>query len=164
MGLQSALSRLQIMALWIARTPQQKQQWKLICQIHRLKDKFIYLAISIYYEVHDLLHEAISREGEFQDLHEDITAAASYPAPAEEQSLPSENHPVTGKSIEARVLQKLLSEREYQTLRVSAPDYTSYSLGGGHMVMNTHEWRLLQEIIYLYQLLGWTYWAYEDTH
>lgn len=114
--------------------------------------------------MHNLLYEAVSREGEFQDLYENIAAAASiglkkfkkyynlidgldayyialildpqfktlllerelgettalmiikyikellyeqYPASAEEQSLPSEDHPVMGKSIEARVLQKL---------------------------------------------------------
>lgn len=40
-GMHSVLSRLRIMSLWIARTPQRKQQWKLICQTNRLNDKFI---------------------------------------------------------------------------------------------------------------------------
>ena len=30
-GPQSPLARLRIMALWIVRTPQRKQQWKIIC-------------------------------------------------------------------------------------------------------------------------------------
>lgn len=146
-GPHSALARLRIMALWIARTPQRKQQWKLICQTNRLKDKFIEydvdtrwnstyrmlkdalgakpqirkwiehqtylppftaedwdhleqienllakfdeftlvvskrqpqisLAIPIYYELHDVLNNAASREEEFSDLHPDISAAAS---------------------------------------------------------------------------------------
>ncbi|KAJ5085382.1 hypothetical protein N7532_003037 [Penicillium argentinense] len=146
-GPQSPLARLRIMALWIARTPQRKQQWKIICQSNGLKDKFIEydvdtrwnsthrmlrdalnakqqikkwihhqldfppfsaedwdrlqqiegflarfeeftltvskrqpqitLAIPIYYELHDLLHDAASREGEFSDLHLEISAAAA---------------------------------------------------------------------------------------
>ncbi|ODQ74001.1 hypothetical protein LIPSTDRAFT_71089 [Lipomyces starkeyi NRRL Y-11557] len=128
-GPHSALARLRIMA----RTPQRKQQWKLICQTNRLKDQFIEydidtrwnsthrmlrdepkqqikkwiehqtylplftaedwdhlqqienvlakfeeytlavskrhpqisLAIPIYYELHDILLDASSREGEF---------------------------------------------------------------------------------------------------
>ena len=40
-GRHSALSRLRIMALWISRTPQRRQQWKLVCQSNGLKDKFI---------------------------------------------------------------------------------------------------------------------------
>lgn len=151
MGPQSALFRLRILTLWIARTPQRKQQWKqqwkLICQSNRLKDTFIEydvetrwnstyrmlsdalkakqqikkwvehqtyfppftaenwdrlqqlerflarfeeftlavckrqprisLAIPIYYELHDLLHDSASREGEFCDLHPEIAAAAA---------------------------------------------------------------------------------------
>lgn len=146
-GPQSPLARLRIMALWIARTPQRKQQWKIICQSNRLKDKFIEydvetrwnsthrmlrdamnakqqikkwidhqvdfppfsaedwdrlqqiegflarfeeftltvskrqpqitLAIPIYYELHDLLHDAASREGEFSALHPEISTAAA---------------------------------------------------------------------------------------
>lgn len=29
------------MALWISRTPQRRQQWKVLCQSNRLQDKFI---------------------------------------------------------------------------------------------------------------------------
>jgi hypothetical protein len=146
-GPQSPLARLRIMALWIARTPQRKQQWKIICQSNGLKDKFIEydvetrwnsthrmlrdamnakqqikkwidhqvdfppfsaedwdrlqqiegflarfeeftltvskrqpqitLAIPIYYELHDLLHDAASREGEFSALHPEISTAAA---------------------------------------------------------------------------------------
>lgn len=146
-GPQSPLARLRIMALWIARTPQRKQQWKIICQSNGLKDKIIQydvetrwnsthrmlqdavnakpqikkwiehqtyfppftvedwdrlqqiegflarfeeftltvskrepqitLAIPIYYELHDLLHDAASREGEFSTLHPEISVAAA---------------------------------------------------------------------------------------
>lgn len=146
-GPQSALARLRIMALWVARTPQRKQQWKIICRSNGLKDKFIEydvetrwnsthrmlrdaidakqqikkwiehqpyfppfttedwarlqqiegflakfeeftltvskrepqitLAIPIYYELHDLLHDAASREGEFSDLHPEVSTAAA---------------------------------------------------------------------------------------
>jgi hypothetical protein len=37
----------------------------------------ITLAIPIYYELHDLLHDAASREGEFSELHPEISAAAA---------------------------------------------------------------------------------------
>ena len=40
-GLQSALAWIQIMALWILRTPQRRQQWKVTCQANGLNDKFI---------------------------------------------------------------------------------------------------------------------------
>ncbi|GCB25499.1 putative AC9 transposase [Aspergillus awamori] len=40
-GLYSVLSRLRIMSLWITRTPQRKQQWKMIYQTNRLNDKFM---------------------------------------------------------------------------------------------------------------------------
>lgn len=143
----SALARLRIMTLWIARTPQRKQQWKIICQSNQLKDKFIEydvdtrwnsthrmlrdalnakqqikkwiehqtyfppftaedwdrlqqievvlarfeeftlavskrqpqitLAIPIYYELHDLLHDAESRGGEFSNLHPEVSTAAA---------------------------------------------------------------------------------------
>lgn len=146
-GPQSALARLRIMTLWIARTPQRKQQWKVVCQSNRLNDKFIEydvetrwnsthrmlrdalnakqqirkwiehqtyfqpftakdwnrlqqiegflarfeeftlvvskrqpqvaLAIPIYYELHDLLHDATSREGEFSNLDPEISVAAA---------------------------------------------------------------------------------------
>ena len=146
-GMHSVLSRLRIMSLWIARTPQRKQQWKLICQTNRLNDKFIEydvdtrwnstfrmirdalqakqqikkwidsqtylppfttedwaclhqiesilakfeeftltvskrqpqisLAIPIYYELHDILNDAASREGEFSGLRADIASAVS---------------------------------------------------------------------------------------
>ncbi|GCB25878.1 putative AC transposase [Aspergillus awamori] len=40
-GRHSALARLRIMALWILRAPQRRQQWKVTCQAHGLNDKFI---------------------------------------------------------------------------------------------------------------------------
>ena len=40
-GRQSALARVRIMALWILRTPQRRQQWKATCQANGLSDKFI---------------------------------------------------------------------------------------------------------------------------
>lgn len=40
-GQQSALARIRIMALWILRTPQRRQQWKVTCQANGLNDKFI---------------------------------------------------------------------------------------------------------------------------
>ncbi|KAK9427533.1 hypothetical protein V1505DRAFT_358692 [Lipomyces doorenjongii] len=40
-GSHSALSRLRIMALWISRTPQRKQQWKILCRANNLKAKMI---------------------------------------------------------------------------------------------------------------------------
>jgi len=40
-GRHSALARLRILVLWIARTPQRRQQWKVTCQTHGLDDKFI---------------------------------------------------------------------------------------------------------------------------
>lgn len=40
-GRQSALARVRIMALWILRTPQRRQQWKVTCQANGLSDKFI---------------------------------------------------------------------------------------------------------------------------
>ena len=146
-GMHSVVSRLRIMSLWIARTPQRKQQWKVVCQTHRLNDKFIEydvdtrwnstfrmirdalqakqqikkwidnqaylppfttedweylhqielilakfeeftltvskrqpqisLAIPIYYELHDILNDASSREGEFSGLSPDIASAVS---------------------------------------------------------------------------------------
>jgi hypothetical protein len=144
-GPHSALARLRIMALWIARTPQRKQQWKFLCQSNKLKDKFIEydvdtrwnsthrmlrdalaakqqirkwinhqtylppftaddwvrlqqietvlskfeeftltvskrqpqisLAIPIYYELQDMLHDAIAMEGEFSGFDPDIASA-----------------------------------------------------------------------------------------
>jgi hypothetical protein len=141
----SALSRLRIMALWIARTPQRKEQWKVMCKANGLKSKFIEydvdtrwnsthrmlrdaieakqqirrwvaqqqylppfsaqdwhrlqqvetilqkfeeftftvskrepqisLAIPIYYELHDMLNDAASMEGEFSELDVDIAHA-----------------------------------------------------------------------------------------
>ncbi|KAJ6001162.1 hypothetical protein N7481_001571 [Penicillium waksmanii] len=38
---QSALARIRIMARWILRTPQRRQQWKVTCQANGLNDKFI---------------------------------------------------------------------------------------------------------------------------
>ncbi|KAJ5348632.1 uncharacterized protein N7506_001885 [Penicillium brevicompactum] len=146
-GMHSVVSRLRIMSLWIARTPQRKQQWKVVCQTHRLNDKFIEydvdtrwnstfrmirdalqakqqikkwidnqaylppfttedweylhqielilakfeeftltvskrqpqisLAIPIYYDLHDILNDASSREGEFSGLSPDIASAVS---------------------------------------------------------------------------------------
>lgn len=46
-GRHSALARLRILVLWIARTPQRRQQWKVTCQTHGLDDKFI------EYDVHN---------------------------------------------------------------------------------------------------------------
>lgn len=46
-GIYSVLSRLRIMALWILRIPQRRQQWKVICQTNRLNDKFIEYNIDI---------------------------------------------------------------------------------------------------------------------
>jgi hAT family protein len=40
-GRQSALARIRIMVLWILRTPQRRQQWKVTCQANNLNDKFI---------------------------------------------------------------------------------------------------------------------------
>jgi hypothetical protein len=37
----------------------------------------ITLAIPIYYELHDLLHDAASREGEFSNVHPEISVAAA---------------------------------------------------------------------------------------
>jgi hAT family C-terminal dimerisation region len=146
-GEQSALARLRIIALWIGKTPQRREQWKVVCQSNRLKDNFIEydvdtrwnstyrmlrdgikakqqikkwmdqctsftpftpddwsylqqtadflarfeeftltvskrkpritLALPIYYELHDFLNDAASKEGEFSDLHPEIVKAAS---------------------------------------------------------------------------------------
>jgi hypothetical protein len=146
-GQYSALARLRIMALWISRTPQRRQQWKVICQSNGLKDKFIEydvetrwnstyrmiqdalqakaqikkwiehqnqflpftpddwlqlqqiemilskfdefthlvsrrqsqisLAIPIYYELHDMLEDAASAQGDFLGLSSDIALAVS---------------------------------------------------------------------------------------
>lgn len=38
---QTALAKLRILALWIARSPQKRQDWKELCQIMNLSDKFI---------------------------------------------------------------------------------------------------------------------------
>ncbi|KAL3262695.1 hypothetical protein ABHI18_002508 [Aspergillus niger] len=146
-GRHSALARLRIMALWILRTPQRRQQWKVTCQTHGLNDKFIEydvetrwnstyrmiqdalqakvqvrkwiehqnqfppfsaddwlqlhqlhmvlskfdeftqlasrqqsqisLAIPIYYELHDMLEDAASAQGDFAGLSSDITSAIS---------------------------------------------------------------------------------------
>jgi hypothetical protein len=146
-GQHSALARLRIMALWILRTPQRRQQWKVTCQANGLSDKFIEydvetrwnstyrmiqdafqakvqirkwiehqnqfppfspddwlqlqqlevilskfneftqlvsrrqsqisLAIPIYYELHDMLEDAASAQGEFLGLSSDITSAIS---------------------------------------------------------------------------------------
>lgn len=147
MGQHSALARLRIMALWISRTPQRRQQWKVVCRSNGLKDKFIEydvetrwnatyrmiqdafqarpqikkwiehqnqfppflsedwsqlqqlelilskfdeftqlvsrrqpqisLAIPIYYELHDMLEDAASAQGEFAGISSDIAAAVS---------------------------------------------------------------------------------------
>ncbi|KAI9036752.1 uncharacterized protein KD926_001330 [Aspergillus affinis] len=147
MGRHSALARFRIMALWISRTPQRRQQWKVVCRSNDLRDKFIEydvetrwnstyrmiqdafqarpqikkwiehqnqfspfssedwsqlqqlelvlskfdeftqlvsrrqsqisLAISIYYELHDILEEAASAQGEFAGISSDIAAAVS---------------------------------------------------------------------------------------
>jgi hypothetical protein len=139
------LARLQILALWIDRSPQQRQSWKENCnylnlpnkfikydvdtrwnstfymlndgiqarhqinrymeletslppftssdwiqleQVHRVLSKFneftllisckkpqISLSVPIYYELHDLLHDASDYKGEFSDLNDDIMTA-----------------------------------------------------------------------------------------
>ncbi|ODQ71860.1 hypothetical protein LIPSTDRAFT_338167 [Lipomyces starkeyi NRRL Y-11557] len=57
---QSALSRLRIMALWIARTPQRKQQWKIICKANGLKEKFIeYDVDTRWNSTHRMLRDAL---------------------------------------------------------------------------------------------------------
>ena len=38
---QSALTRLRMITLWISRTSQRRQEWKIICQTHGLNDRFI---------------------------------------------------------------------------------------------------------------------------
>lgn len=146
-GRHSALARLRILVLWIARTPQRRQQWKVSCQTHGLNDKFIEydvenrwnstyrmlkealqaktqikkwienqnylppftpedwshlqqienvlskfdeftqlvsrrqpqisLAIPIYYELHDLMHDAASAQGDFSGLSSEISSAVS---------------------------------------------------------------------------------------
>ena len=38
---QSPLSRLRTIAVWVQATPQRKEQWRLVCQSHRLPDKLI---------------------------------------------------------------------------------------------------------------------------
>jgi hypothetical protein len=49
------------MALWIARTPQRKQQWKLICQANRLKDSFIeYDVDTRWNSTHRMLRDALN--------------------------------------------------------------------------------------------------------
>jgi hypothetical protein len=66
------------------------EDWDRLQQIEHLLAKFeeftltvsrrqpqISLAIPIYYELHDILNDAASREGEFSDLHLEIAAAAS---------------------------------------------------------------------------------------
>jgi hypothetical protein len=66
------------------------EDWDHLEQIENLLAKFdeftlvvskrqpqISLAIPIYYELHDVLNNAASREEEFSDLHPDISAAAS---------------------------------------------------------------------------------------
>jgi hypothetical protein len=35
------MARLRILALWIDRTPQQKQKWNEVCKINNLSDKYI---------------------------------------------------------------------------------------------------------------------------
>ncbi|KAJ5982209.1 hypothetical protein N7451_012309 [Penicillium sp. IBT 35674x] len=139
MGQHSALARLRIMALWISRTPQRRQQWKVdkfieydvetrwnstyrmiqdafharpqikkwiehqnqfppflsedwpqLQQLELILSKFdeftllvsrrqsqISLAIPIYYELHDMLEDAASAQGEFSDISSDIAAAVS---------------------------------------------------------------------------------------
>jgi hypothetical protein len=146
-GQHSALARLRIMALWISKTPQRRQQWKVVCQANGLKDKYIEydvdirwnsthrmiqdafqakvqikkwtehqnqfppfypddwlqlqqiemilskfdeftqlvsrrqsqisLAIPIYYELHDMLEDAASAEGDFLGLSPNIVSAVS---------------------------------------------------------------------------------------
>jgi hypothetical protein len=146
-GRHSALARLRILVLWIARTPQRRQQWKVTCQTHGLDDKFIEydvqnrwnstyrmlkdalqaktqikkwienqnclppftpedwshlqqienllskldeftqlvsrrqpqisLAIPLYYELHDMLDDAASAQGEFSGLNPEISSAVS---------------------------------------------------------------------------------------
>ena len=34
-------------------------------------------AVPIYYDLHDLIHEATNQEGEFANLHKDIAVAVS---------------------------------------------------------------------------------------
>lgn len=146
-GQHSPLARLRIIALWISRTPQRRQQWKVICESHKLSHKLIEydvptrwnsthrmlrdglnaktqikkwlehesqfprfspddwsylqqletvlskfdeytqlvskqepqisLAIPIYYELHDMLEDAASREGEFSAFDPAILSALS---------------------------------------------------------------------------------------
>lgn len=142
---QTALARLQILALWISRSPQRRQKWKEVCSYMDLPDRFIEydvetrwnstyqmlhgslkvkaqinrflalqteippftdhdwhrlsqihcvlmkfneltlfisekrpqisLAIPLYYELHDLLHEASKLQGSFAAIDHDIAAA-----------------------------------------------------------------------------------------
>ncbi|KAF1817637.1 hypothetical protein P152DRAFT_454212, partial [Eremomyces bilateralis CBS 781.70] len=66
------------------------EDWDFLEQIESILAKFdectlvvserpprISLAISIYYKLHDILHDVASREGEFSGLHPDIVAAMS---------------------------------------------------------------------------------------
>ncbi|KAK9233937.1 hypothetical protein V1525DRAFT_325345, partial [Lipomyces kononenkoae] len=58
---QSALTRLRIMALWIARTAQRKQHWKLVCQSNRLKDGFIEYDVDTRWNfTHRMLRDALN--------------------------------------------------------------------------------------------------------
>jgi hAT family C-terminal dimerisation region len=141
----SALDKLRVLALWVQRSPQRKQQWKDICNIHNLRDKLIQydvdtqwnstyrmvmdglkareqvtkfiqlqttfppfvpedwlrlkqiakvlskfdsftlevsknapqisMVLPMYYELHELLHEASDGSGDFADLDPDVIAA-----------------------------------------------------------------------------------------
>ncbi|EED21581.1 hypothetical protein TSTA_088170 [Talaromyces stipitatus ATCC 10500] len=85
---QESLARICILALWIHRSPQQRQKWNKVCKIINLSSKYIeydvdirwnstfrILVIPIYYKLYDLLDEASERKERFLDLDEDISLA-----------------------------------------------------------------------------------------
>jgi hypothetical protein len=66
------------------------QDWGFLGQVAKVLGRFyehtlyisqsapqISYAVPIYYDLHDLMHDAASREGEFENLHEDISGAVN---------------------------------------------------------------------------------------
>ena len=67
-----------------------KEDWEFLEQVstvlRRFYDHTLYIsqsepqisyAVPIYYDLHDLVNDAVSREGEFENLHEDIADAVN---------------------------------------------------------------------------------------
>ncbi|KAK9427210.1 hypothetical protein V1505DRAFT_317976, partial [Lipomyces doorenjongii] len=80
-GPHSALARLRIRALWIARNPQRKQQWKLICQTNRLKDKFIEYDVDTHWNsTHRMLRDALTAKQQIKKWIENQTYLPPFTA------------------------------------------------------------------------------------